>query len=159
VGHIRVPQGFEGDMYSSSKAMTFLERSMFTDAFYENFGSGVWLTNNFLDQRVTYAAAMYRQDNDNSINQTNNAIDFNEGAYAYPGRVPPLPIYENDGRCWLHLGASYTYRVAEFPITTVYNVPGVQQGGTGLAGPRSADFRARPQMRDALGDYGNNILS
>src|SRR5947209_953988 len=27
VGHMKVPQGFEGDMYSSSKAMTFLERS------------------------------------------------------------------------------------------------------------------------------------
>src|SRR5262249_7877654 len=37
VGHQKVPQGFEGDMVSSSKAMTFLERASYTDAFYQNF--------------------------------------------------------------------------------------------------------------------------
>jgi phosphate-selective porin OprO/OprP len=173
-GHIRVPQGLEGDMYSSSKAMTFMERSMYTDAFYQNFASGFWLTNSFLDQRVTYAAALYRQDNDNILNSNNNGVDFNDGAYGYTVRGTVLPIWENDGRCFLHLGASYTNRVAEFPNSGVYpNRAG--QGGTGGAfpgagaaapagffvgaGPRTADFAARPQLRDAIGAYGGAPLT
>jgi phosphate-selective porin OprO/OprP len=152
IGHLKIPQGFEGDMVSSSKAMTFLERSSYTDAFYENFGSGIWTGNSVLDQRLTWAAAAYRQDNDNNINAGNNGADFQDGAYGYTGRVTALPLWENDGRCLLHLGASYTWRNAE----RLQNNAAVQGG---LADPRYADFRARPQLRDAIGDYGTPPLS
>src|SRR6266478_1424418 len=129
VGHMKVPQGLEGDMYSSSKAMTFLERSAYTDAFYENFATGVRLTNSFLDQLATYAAMAYFQDN-NPINGNNNSgVFFGDGVAGYTGRITALPLWENDGRCFLHLGASATWRNNSRP-------------GQDLADPRQDRFRA-----------------
>ena len=61
--------------------MTFLERAAYTDAFYENFSTGVWTSNNFFDQRMTYEAEIYRQDNP----RTNSAADFGDGAFGYTG--------------------------------------------------------------------------
>jgi phosphate-selective porin OprO/OprP len=141
IGHNKVPQGFEGDQVSSSKAMTFLERSSYTDAFYENFATGLWLGNSVLDQRATWAFMAYRQDNP----RTNSGIDFGDGEYGYTGRVTALPLYENDGRCLLHLGVSGTWRNNDRP-------------DPGLADPRVARFRARPEIRDAFGDFGNGVL-
>src|SRR5206468_3326445 len=141
IGHNKVPQGFEGDMVSSSKAMTFLERSAYTDAFYENFATGIWTGNSVLDQHFTWSAMAYRQDNP----RTNSAADFGDGEYGYSGRLTGLPIYENDGRCLLHLGVSGTWRNNERP-------------DPGLVGPRVVRFRARPQLRDAIGDFGNGVL-
>jgi phosphate-selective porin OprO/OprP len=138
-GHMKVPQGFEGDMVSSSKAMTFLERSAFTDAFYQNFAPGIWTGNSVLNQRVTWAAMWYRQENQF---HGSNGADFGDGEYAMSARLTGLPIYENDGRCLLHLGASISYRNSEKP-------------DPGLAGPGVVRFRARPQLRDAIGDFGN----
>ncbi len=140
IGHNKVPQGFEGDMVSSSKAMTFLERSAYTDAFYENFATGIWVGNSVIDQRATWSAMAYRQDNP----RTNSAADFGDGAYGYTGRVTALPIYENEGRCLLHLGVSGTWRNNE-------------KADPGLTGPRVTRFRARPQLRDAIGDFGNGV--
>jgi len=146
IGHQKVPQGFEGDMYSSSKAMTFLERSAYTDAFYENFATGISATNAFLDQRMTYAAMAYFQDNNPINSNTNNAVFFGDGVAGYTGRLTGLPLWENDGRCFLHLGVSGTWRNNARP-------------GQDLADPRLDRFRARPQLRDAIGDYGNGVLS
>jgi phosphate-selective porin OprO/OprP len=144
VGHIKVPQGFEGDMVSSSKAMTFLERSAYTDAFYENFATGIWTGNSVFDQRMTWAGAAYFQDNNPIIN--NNSADvFGDGVMGYTGRLTFLPLYENDGRCLLHLGVSETWRNNARP-------------GQNLADPRLTRFRARPQLRDAIGDFGNGVL-
>lgn len=141
IGHIKVPQGFEGDMVSSSKAMTFLERAAYTDAFYENFATGIWTGNSVLDQRMTWAFAAYRQDNP----RTNSAADFGDGEYGYTGRLTGLPIYECDGRHLLHLGVSGTWRNNDRP-------------DPGLANPRVARYRARPEQRDAIGDFGNGVL-
>ena len=153
VGHLKTVQGLEGDTTGSSKAMTFLERSMYTDAFYQNFSTGVlWRTNQF-NQRATFAAEWYRQDNDEAgLNQFNNGADFSDGTYGYTGRLTVLPIWDNNGRCFLHLGASYTWRNSERPFGVQPSPPGAAQGGVNP--PRLVDFRARPQLRDAVGDYG-----
>ncbi len=149
IGHQHPPQGLEDDMTASSKAMTFLERSMYTDAFYENFATGVLNTNNFFDQRATYMAMIYRQDNYNGSTPdgANVADTFGDGKYAYGLRATALPIWENDGRCFMHVGASIDWREAD----DVNAATG--QGGT--VGPRFVDFRARPQIRDGIGDYGS----
>jgi phosphate-selective porin OprO/OprP len=148
IGHLKTPQGLEGDTTGSSKSMSFMERSMYTDAFYQNFCTGALLLNSVADQRATYSFAWYRQDNgQNGLNQYNNGADFGDGDYGYTGRITALPIWENDGRCFLHLGASYTYRVSERPNATAGN-----EGNEG--NPRMVEYRARPQMRDAIGDYG-----
>jgi phosphate-selective porin OprO/OprP len=144
IGHLKTPQGLEGDTSSSSKAMTFLERAAYTDAFYENFSTGLWTSNNFFDQRMTYEAEIYRQDNP----RTNSAADFGDGAFGYTGRMTFLPIYECEGRQLLHLGVSGTYRD---------NEPSDTPPGPNVVGGRASEFRARPEMRDAIGDFGTTL--
>src|SRR5262245_2066750 len=139
VGNIKVPQGFEGDMVSSSKAMTFLERAAYTDAFYENFAPGIWTGNSVLDQRVTWSGMAYRQEL--SLHDSNGA-DFGDGEYAYSGRMTALPLWDCDGRHLLHLGVSGTWRKA-------------LKLDPGLGGPAVVRFRARPAVRDALVDFGS----
>ncbi|HZZ72536.1 MAG TPA: porin [Pirellulales bacterium] len=136
IGHQKVPQGFEGDMTSSSKAMTFLERSAYTDAWYENFGTGFQIANHIAEDHVTYQAMAYRQDNAPDGNGNNTGADFNDGKWGYSARLTVLPFYQDDGRHMLHLGVSGTYRAAEDPTA------GTQP---------NSDFRARPQMRDQIG--------
>jgi phosphate-selective porin OprO and OprP len=142
IGHMKVPQGLEGDMVSSSKAMTFLERAAYTDAFYQNFAPGLWTGNSVLDQRLTWAFMAYRQEL--SLHD-NNGADFEDGEYAYTGRLTGLPIWECDGRHFLHLGVSATWRKGEKP-------------DPGLTGPAVVRYRARPEMRDAIGDFGTAPL-
>ncbi|HEX5271920.1 MAG TPA: porin, partial [Gemmataceae bacterium] len=150
VGHLKTAQGLEGDTTGSSKSMSFLERSSYTDAFYQNFSTGVMILNNVANQRVTYALEAYRQDNaEAGLQQFNNGADFGDGNYGYSGRITALPIWENDGRCFLHLGVSYSFRESERAFGT--GSPRVEGE---LGGPRLVEFRARPQMRDAIGDYG-----
>jgi phosphate-selective porin len=62
VGHQRVPQGLEGDQVSSSRAMTFLEKAPYTDAFYQNFAPGIWTGSSVLGEHLTWAAMVYRQE-------------------------------------------------------------------------------------------------
>src|SRR5262249_35563827 len=138
IGHQKVPQGFEGDLVSSRKAMTFLERSAYTDAFYQNFATGLWGGNSILDQRATWAAMWYRQDNHGS-----NGADFTDGEYGVSGRVTALPVWEDDGRCWVHLGASGTF-------------PAGGRTDPGTTGTQFVRLRARPQMRAAQGDFGSS---
>jgi phosphate-selective porin OprO/OprP len=153
VGHQKTPQGFEGDMSSSSKAMTFLERSAYTDAFYQNFSTGITATNSLLDQRATYTFMYYRQDNDNGINADNNSVSFTDGTYGYGLRLTALPLWENNGRCFTHVGFSANFRDAE-RLDSNGNLP---EGG--VTGPREVEFRARPQLRDAIGDFGTTPLT
>src|ERR1019366_7491028 len=88
LGHFHLPHGLEADMYSSSKPMTFFEVYSGNNAFFqgERTGSGIWLTNSFLNDRMTYAAAGYRPEN------SSNGADFAEGDYAGILRLTALPI-------------------------------------------------------------------
>jgi phosphate-selective porin OprO and OprP len=108
LGHFHLPHGLEADMYSSSKPMTFFEVSSANNAFYggERCGSGIWLTNAYMDQRTTYAAAFYRPEN------ADNGVQFQNGDYAAILRLTGLPYWQNE-RCFLHLGGSVTWRHAQ----------------------------------------------
>ena len=101
-GHQKTPQGLESDDYSSNRTFTYMERSTMSNAFFQNFGTGIFFTNNIapdlIGQRATYAAMFYRpQDGE-------NGATYSDGDYAFTGRLSGLPIYENNGRCLLHLG-------------------------------------------------------
>ena len=141
VGHLKVPQGLEGNQFSSSRTMTFMENAAYTDAFYNIFGTGVCACNSFLEDRMTYQAMFYR--NDSSYTRPNNtAVDFGDGAYAYTGRLTALLLDECEDRHLLHVGLSGTYRKAERADATL-----------GLTGPEQVQFRARPELRDAQGAF------
>jgi phosphate-selective porin OprO/OprP len=145
-GHMRVLQGLEGDLMSSSKAMTFMEKSYETDAFFQNFGPGVMFTNSILDQHMTYAAEIYRQEF-GAIGQ-NDGANFGDGKYAYAARATFLPIYQNDGMQLLHLGISNTWRKSENQDNAAGNL------NSNLSFVR---LRARPLMRDAQGTFGSTF--
>ena len=68
VGHVKTPMGLEGDMNSSSRCMTFMERSSYSEAIElnQNFGNGIWFGNTYLDDRLLWEAVAFRPDNGNS---------------------------------------------------------------------------------------------
>ena len=61
IGHVKDPVGLEGDMTASSRCMTFMERSSYSEAIElnQNFVTGLWASNNYLDQRVTWEAPSF----------------------------------------------------------------------------------------------------
>jgi len=136
-GHLKIPQGLES--LSSSKVLTFLERSPVFDAFWIEFGPGALVTNNYFDERATTSGMFYR------VERANEGADFGDGEYAATVRATALPYFENEGRCLLHLGASATWRHAERPDPST-------------SGPSRVQFRARPSMRDAIGAFGSGGL-
>ena len=68
VGHVKNAIGLEGDMTSSSRCMTFMERSSYSEAIElnQNFVTGLWFGSSYADDRVTYQAVVFRPDNANS---------------------------------------------------------------------------------------------
>ena len=55
IGHVKDPLGLEGDMTSSSRCMTFMERSSMSQAIEldQNFLTGIWFANTFFDERAS----------------------------------------------------------------------------------------------------------
>jgi phosphate-selective porin OprO/OprP len=140
VGQHKVPQGLE--MIGSDYHLTFLERSSMSDAFWTLFAPGIFVMNNYLDQRMVVQTMVHR------IQPTGFfTSDYGGGDYASSTRVTGLPIYECDGARLLHLGASYQWRRADLGRS-------IQPGGTGSAFGDTQNvvrFRARPELRDATG--------
>src|SRR5205807_8683991 len=131
VGHVKTPMGFEADMAASSRTMTFMERSSYSEAIElnQNFVTGIWFSNNFLEERATYTAAMFRQD----LGSSTGAF-FGDGQYGWQGRVTGLPLYECEGRHLLHLGLSGGWRNGTNNLAT--------------SSDRTFQLRARPELRD-----------
>jgi phosphate-selective porin OprO/OprP len=148
IGQVRVPQCLDPGFTSSNKGGTFMEPAAFADAFFNNLAPGVWLGNHFCDERVIVAGMLYRQEGGStsaggSLQQGGtNGASIGNGEYGWTVRGVILPIFENEGRCLLHLGGSLTYRDA-----LPNNVAGT--------GAHFVDFSARPEMRDTIGAYGN----
>lgn len=161
LGHFHLPHGLEADMYSSSKPMTFFEVYSGNNAFFqgERTGSGIWLTNSFANDRMTYAAVAYRPEN------SSNGADFAEGDYAGILRLTGLPIYENDGRCLLHLGGSATWRHARTGTVNFSTDPEIVDkagGDNGYGNPAGGTapnaltgFAAAPGNKTAWVSTGN----
>jgi phosphate-selective porin OprO/OprP len=140
-GHLKVPQGLEGNQMSSSRAMTFLENAAYTDAFYRIFGTGVQIANTAFDKRVTWQAMAYRDD----FNRGNIGADFGDGQYNFTGRLTGLLLDRADDRELLHAGLSATWRKAP------------RSEANGLLGPNQVTLQARPEQRDAFGGFGDNV--
>jgi phosphate-selective porin OprO/OprP len=148
VGQVRIPQCLDPGYVSSNKAGTFMESASFADAFFNNLAPGIWFGNAFCDDRVIVAGMFYRQEGGSisaggSLQQGGtNGASIGDGEYGFTLRGVMLPIYQNEGRCLLHLGGSFTYR------------DGLANNTTGTGAP-FVDFSARPEMRDTIGGYGN----
>ncbi len=131
IGHVKNPTGLEGDMTSSSRCMTFMERSSYSEAIElnQNFVTGLWFSNNYLDQRMTWEAAVFRTDLGAS-----SGVFFGDSQGGVQARQTGLPLYEDVGRHLMHLGVSGGWR----------------SGSNNLANSpfRTMQLRARPEIRD-----------
>jgi phosphate-selective porin OprO/OprP len=142
-GHLKVPQGLEGNQWSSSRAMTFMENAAYTDAFYNIFATGVQTCNSWLDDgcngdRVTAQTSLYRDDNP----RTNTGEDFGDGKYGATVRATALLYDAAEDREFLHVGVSATWRKS-------------QETGLGTTGAPVTNFQARPELRDGIGGFGD----
>jgi phosphate-selective porin OprO/OprP len=140
-GHMKVPQGLEGNQVTSSRAMTFMENAAYTDAFYRVFGTGVEILNTAFDKRMTWQAMLYRDD----FNRGNIGADFGDGQYNVTGRMTGLLLDSADDREYVHAGISATWRKAP------------RAEANGLLGPNQVTLQARPELRDAFGGFGDNV--
>jgi phosphate-selective porin OprO/OprP len=139
IGQQKVPQGM--DMLNSDYHLTFLERSALSDAFWTLFAPGVLVANTYFDDRVTTQTMLHKV----QPLQVYNGAAFGDGNYAATTRATWTPVYEIDGVSVVHLGGSYQYRTGNLGRTI---------GGTGDAFADTQDvirFRARPELRDAVG--------
>lgn len=104
IGNVKEPIRLE--MLTSSKYITFMERSIHSD-FSPTRNNGILLFNDFLDKRLSAQAGLFRQAGSNG-----NDIMANDG-YTFTGRVTGLAINDTETKQLLHLGIGYSYRKPE----------------------------------------------
>ena len=97
---------------TSSRFLDFMERSLAFDAFFENgnngFQPGISVFNQFLDQRLSFAAGVYAPNKRDIF-----GWNVGDGEMQVTTRIWGTPIYENAGRFMLHMGVSYTHSTAD----------------------------------------------
>jgi phosphate-selective porin OprO/OprP len=100
-GHQYEP--FSLSQQTSSKYMTFMARSLPVLTFTAERNTGLKIQNTALDERMTWSVGGFRDVQD-SGEAFSNQGDYNVGA-----RITGLPIWEDDGRRFLHVGTSYRH--------------------------------------------------
>ena len=108
VGHFKEP--FSLEELTSSKYFTFMEPAL-PNALVPKRAMGIMAANQVLDDRMTWAAGLYRDVNDFAIGNADGG-----NAYNLTGRITGLPIYEDKGRKLVHFGAAYSLRHPEDPV-------------------------------------------
>jgi phosphate-selective porin OprO/OprP len=107
LGNLRVgqwKQPFSIEVISSFRYTMFPERSLLFQAFTPFRHPAVGFYNWSEDERLTWAASVYRSGQD----QYGDSI-ASSGGYAGVGRITGLAWYEDEGSRYLHLGAAYNY--------------------------------------------------
>ena len=101
VGHFKEP--FRLEALTSSKYMTFMERSMHMP-FSQERNSGFMIFNSLMDDKVGYQLGVFR-----AADEYGNDKDANDG-YSITSRISALPINNSEANHLLHIGAAYSYR-------------------------------------------------
>ena len=84
--------------------LTFLDRASLVDL-TPGFQIGAQYMGSIFDQRLTFAMGIFREVEDDDPPRVEDG-----GSYAGTFRVTGLPVYEENGKYLLHLGAGYSYR-------------------------------------------------
>ena len=106
VGNQKDPYGYEH--LTSSRFLTFLERSLGFDAFAEGqnngFEPGITAFDTFNDKRGTWGVGVFKS--------TRSPFGWNVGRNEAEvnGRLTYLPVYEEDGRYLVHVGVGAAHR-------------------------------------------------
>ena len=122
-GHFQEP--FSLDDLLSDSAQTFMERSLASalDGSPDR-NNGVMANNTLLNERMTWAAGIFRPSNVAGY----DATESDEG-YHYTARVTGLPYYANDGKQLIHLGAAYSYRsINDAQMLLISEAPEIESG-------------------------------
>ncbi len=138
IGNIRIghyKEWFSMEELISSRFIPFMERGL-PNVFAPSRNTGASMFNAVLDERLTWAAGLFR-DTDNY------GRNLGDGEYVGTARLTGLPWYSDEGKYLWHLGVAYTTRK---PTT----------GGTGGTA-NTLRVRQRPEVHDAsrFVDTGN----
>jgi len=106
VGHFK--QAFSFNELTSSKYITFMERALPVLAFAPSRDIGISANDTAFEKRMTWSLGAYRSDTPDG-----EARFDNNGNYDITGRITGLPVYADDGKHLVHLGASYSHTFAD----------------------------------------------
>ena len=101
LGHFKEPFGL--NELTSSKYLTFMERSQTTDTFALGRNTGIMLHDHALGERMTWAVGFFRATDEFFNGEISDGLHLT-------GRVTALPWYEEDGRKLLHVGVAWSHR-------------------------------------------------
>lgn len=104
VGQFKEP--FSLEELASSNDLTFLERAL-PNAFAPSRNIGIQLSNNAFDQMMTWAGGVFRETSDDSV-----TVHSDQG-YNFTGRLTFNPLYRDQGRHVVHLGAAFTHKTTQ----------------------------------------------
>lgn len=125
VGHLLPPISLEH--MTSSNYVYYMERSPAFDAFINRFdyANGVNAFDSYFDDRATLSAAFLRTGS-RTVNPF--GAGAGDGEYGAAIRGTFLPIYKDEGRRLLHLGASFMHRALDEDSTSPSNRALVRSG-------------------------------
>jgi phosphate-selective porin OprO/OprP len=101
LGHFKEP--FSLEEVTSDNYIAFMERAL-PNAFAPSRNMGLMLMNAPLEERMTWAVGAFHGNTDAL------GVTQEDGGWAGTGRITGLPLWLDEGRSLVHLGASGTYR-------------------------------------------------
>lgn len=139
VGHFKEP--FSLEQLASNLNTTFMERSL-ADALAPGYNAGGMVSSAPLDQRVTWALGGFAD-----TDSKGTAVTETGGAVT--GRVTGLPLYQEEGKKLVHLGAGFSYRYLD---TLSYSQrPGIHLSGKAVDTKKMAtDYGILAGLESAL---------
>jgi len=131
-------------MVGSDYYLTFLERSVLSEAFLTLFAPGIYVSNTYFDDNVTTHAMFHKS----SRCSFYDGASFGDGNYAFTTRATWTPVYKEDGACVVHLGGSLPVPHRQ-TMGRAHRAD--RRGQRFLDSQDVVRFRARPELRDAVG--------
>lgn len=107
VGHFKEP--FSLDELTSSKDIQFMERAL-PNAFAPGRNTGIQYSNSFLEDRMTFAAGLFRDSDDFGDSDDGSSLNLTEDALALTARLTGLPYTNEDHTQMIHVGAALSFR-------------------------------------------------
>jgi phosphate-selective porin OprO/OprP len=150
VGNFRfgsVKPAYSFEHLTSSRHLSFMERSLMFDAFVgsidNGFQPGFMLFNWAKNERVTWQASM--------THNTTTGFGFNvgDGEFNYAVRMTGLPVYADEGRQLVHLGMSYSHRSLD-DRQERYRARVLTRNGPSALVTRLADITVAGSSRDMI---------
>ena len=103
VGHFKRPASL--DSLTSSKYLTFIERSL-ANTFFKTRNTGFAFYNHTFNEALNWSFFINKETSE-------SPPDFQiDSDWNITSRISGSPYYSEDGKAWIHLGASWSYEKA-----------------------------------------------